>query len=71
MGTPWNLRGVAVRKPVRVMIFFTNFQIAKAFMVPEFIVRHVRNVHFKNLSYLGVSYQMNSLIDKEIKQGNQ
>ena len=43
----------------------TNFQIAKAFMVPEFIIRHVRNVHFGPIDYLGVSYGMNDLIDKE------
>ena len=48
----------------------TNFQIAKAFMVPEFIVRHVRNVHFGTIDYLGVSYRMNSLIDKEEKEDN-
>ena len=65
---PWCLRD-SLNKMIEAKS--TNFQIAKAFMVPEFIVRHVRNVHFKDLSYLGVSYQMNSLIDKEIKQGNQ
>ena len=43
----------------------TNFQIAKAFMIPEFIIRHVRNVHFGPLSYLGVSRNMNDLLDKE------
>ena len=42
----------------------TNFQIAKAFMVPEFIIRHVRNVHFGNMDYLGVSYGVNKLIGK-------
>ena len=47
----------------------TNFQIAKAFMVPEFIIRHVRNVHFGNMDYLGVSYGMNCLIDKEFRNG--
>lgn len=38
----------------------TTLQIAKAFMVPEFVIRHVQNVKFGNRSYLGVSYEWNS-----------
>ena len=59
---PWCLR-----KNLEKMIDekSTNFQIAKAFMIPEFIIRHVRNVHFGQLSYLGVSRNMNDLLDKE------
>jgi hypothetical protein len=59
---PWCLR-----KNLEMMIEekSTNFQIAKAFMIPEFIIRHVLNVHFGQLSYLGVSRNMNDLLDKE------
>lgn len=59
---PWCLRESLNRM---IEAKSTNFQIAKAFMVPEFIIRHVRNVHFDNMNYLGVSYGMNCLIDKE------
>ena len=59
---PWCLRE-SLNKMIDAKC--TNFQIAKAFMVPEFIIRHVRNVHFGKVDYLGVSYGMNNLIDKE------
>ena len=40
----------------------TTLQIAKAFMIPEFVIRHVQNVRFGSRSYLGVSYEWNSRI---------
>lgn len=49
----------------------TNFQIAKAFMVPEFVIRHVRNVRFEKVDYLGVSYRMNCQIDKYCSKGSE
>lgn len=41
----------------------TNLQIAKAFLVPEFVIRHIRNTMFGGKSYLGVSYEMNRWYD--------
>lgn len=56
---PWCLR-----KELLTMIDqkATTMQIAKAFMVPEFVIRHIHNVNFGSRSYLGVSYEWNSRI---------
>lgn len=44
----------------------TNLQIAKAFMIPEFVVRHIRSVMFGGKNYLGVSYEWNRTISVSV-----